>query len=478
MIRSTIGVYGLGVMGKNLALNLEENGSSVSVYNRKTSGEENVTEEFISKEGMGKSLFGAGSVSEFTESLKTPRKILIMVKAGKPVDDVIDGLLPHLEPGDILIDGGNSNFEDTGRRVKYLRSEKIQFVGMGVSGGEEGARYGPSLMPGATKKAWKQLSKIFEPVAAKSFDGSPCCTLIGSGGSGHFVKLVHNGIEYADMQLLSEVYHLMKMGLQMNEKEISEVFKYWNEGPLASYLVEITSEILKEKDEDGEPLIGKILDSAGQKGTGKWTAISALEQGLPLPAITQSVIARFISSLTELRKSSSISVEGPESTAFPDKEDFLAMLSDAYMASRMVVYAEGFFLITETSAEKKWSIDPASVAKIWQGGCIIRSELLKNIVAAFQQGSDLTHLFQSPIYSNRFRNVQSGWRACIGRAASAGIPIPVMMSALAQYDSLRLHWLPANLIQAQRDYFGAHTYERIDKPRGEFFHSDWGSKAE
>jgi 6-phosphogluconate dehydrogenase len=478
MSGSTIGVYGLGVMGRNLALNLEGHGNSVSVYNRKSKGEEKIVEGFLKNEGNGKNFTGSDTIADFVQSLEKPRKILIMVKAGDAVDSVIEELLPHLGKDDILIDGGNSHFEDTERRVKSLRKDGVQFVGMGVSGGEEGARFGPSLMPGSTKKAWKELNEIFEPIAAKSFDGSPCCTLIGSGGSGHFVKMVHNGIEYADMQLIAEAYQIMRSALGMSAIEISRQFSEWNNGSLGSYLFEITADILSVSDDEGEPLVDAILDSAGQKGTGKWTAINALELGLPASVISEAVFSRFVSSLTDLRKRSSYSVAGPVNHEKMNAAEMLPVLEDALLSSRMVAHAEGFYMITETSKEYKWDINPAEVARIWQGGCIIRSKLLNNIVAAYEQGYGLTHLLQAPIFANRFRTLQTGWRKCISMAALHGIPVPGMMAALSQYDSLRSERLPANLIQAQRDYFGAHTYERIDKPRGQFFHTDWKDESD
>jgi 6-phosphogluconate dehydrogenase len=476
MSGSTIGVYGLGVMGRNLALNLEEHGNSVSLYNRKAKGEKEIVENFLRKDGKDRNFTGAKTVSDFVKSLEKPRKILIMVKAGEPVDSVINELLPHLDEGDILIDGGNSHYEDTGRRIKSLRFNKINFVGMGVSGGEEGARHGPSLMPGGTKKTWNQLRSIFESIAAKSFDGEPCCSFMGSDGAGHFVKMVHNGIEYADMQLIAEAYHIMKSGLGMNEEEISDRFRIWNEGPLGSYLFEITADILIAKDEDGEPLVDKILDSAGQKGTGKWTAFSSLDLGIPLPGITEAVYARFISSLTELRRSSSTQTEDQPDPGDIDREEMLQSLAEAMLASRIMCHAEGFYLITEASEKNRWNVDPAAVAKNWQGGCIIRSELLRTIVSAWEQGSSITHLLQSPLVANRFRKLQSGWRQSIRFAVEQGIPVPVMMASIAHYDALNSDRLPANLIQAQRDYFGAHTYERVDRPRGEFFHTDWKDK--
>jgi len=476
MSKATIGVYGLGVMGRNLALNLEEKGNRVSVYNHPMPGEEDVVSDFIEEEGESKSFFGAQSLSEFVHSLKTPRKILIMVKAGPPVDSVIAELTPLLGKGDILIDGGNSHFSDTERRSESLTSKSIHFVGMGVSGGEEGARFGPSMMPGTTEKVWGQLSPIFEPIAAKAFDGSPCCSRIGTAGSGHFVKMVHNGIEYADMQLIAEAYHFMKSVLHMSADEISKQFAEWNGGALNSYLFEISSEILIVKESDGTPLVEKILDSAGQKGTGKWTAITAMESGNPLPGITASVYARYISSFIELRTTASETLKGPTYDLPHTKDELLTFLEDALLASRVVCHAEGFFMITQTDRENDWEVDPATVARIWQGGCIIRSSLLKTIVKAFENDGNIEHLFLSPLISEILAGRQDGWRKFITAAATTGIPIPVMMSSLSQYDSFRFARLPANIIQAQRDYFGAHTYERTDKPKGEFFHTNWIDK--
>ncbi len=476
MSESKIGVYGLGVMGRNLALNLEEKGNRVSVFNRKTSGEENITEEFLAGDGAGKNFYGAGSVQSFTESLETPRKILIMVKAGKPVDMVIDELLPYLDSGDIITDGGNSNFKDTSRRVEFLKSKKILFVGMGVSGGEEGARYGPSLMPGGNESAWEHIKPIFEPAAARAFDGSPCCAWIGEGGAGHFVKMVHNGIEYADMQLIAESYHFMKNGLQMGAEKMAGQFARWSDGDLSSYLIEITSQILTKKDDDGQPLVDKILDSAGQKGTGKWTSVTALELGVPLPSISQAVFARFTSSLTDLRDKISAGNPGSSIIAYDEKSDLLEWLGDALLASRMVSYAEGFHVIQSASDEFGWKIDLASVAKIWQGGCIIRSELLKLIHTAYSDQPKLEHLLLNRDYAGKVKELQENWRFVVAAAVNHRLPVPNMMAALSQYDSLQTKRLPANLIQAQRDFFGAHTYERIDQPQGKFFHTDWMGK--
>ena len=477
MSRSDIGVYGLGVMGRNLALNFEDKGNSVSVYNRRTKGEETVTNDFLSDEGKRKDFRGHEDVRSFVTSLSTPRKILLMVKAGKPVDLVIEELLPFLDSGDILIDGGNSNYNDTNRRVEKLAARNIRFVGMGVSGGEEGARNGPSMMPGGNPGAWKEIRSILEPAAARAFDESPCCTWIGSGGAGHFVKMVHNGIEYADMQIIAEAYHLMKHVLGMNSEEISNQFRKWNKSQLNSYLIEITGEILAVKDESGMPLTDKILDSAGQKGTGKWTAITALELGVPLPGITQSVFARFASSYKELRSAIAARHNQSYKKTGLSHSEFLSALADALLASRMVSYAEGFHLIQTKSDEAGWKISPGEVARIWQGGCIIRSKLLNDITEAFRQEPGLSHLFLSENYFGKLAGLQDGWRQIITEAVKSATPVPNIIAALSLFDTMRYEKLPANIIQAQRDYFGAHTYERTDRPRGEFFHTDWKKKS-
>lgn len=477
MEKSQIGVVGLGVMGKNLALNLEEKCNQVSVYNRTSEGEEHIVPAFLENEGKEKDFAGFRSMPEFVSSLERPRKLLIMVKAGQPVDDVITELIPLIEKGDILIDGGNSHFEDTERRAHQLSENNVHFVGMGVSGGEEGARHGPSMMPGTNPDTWKEIKSIFQPIAAQSFDGSPCITRIGSGGAGHFVKMVHNGIEYADMQLISEAYDFMKRGLKMTNEAIAERFSEWNSGNLEGYLMEITSDILTFKDSDGAPLIDKILDSAGQKGTGKWTAISALMNGTPSPGIAGAVIERYLSSLTDLRSSLSKKLDGPESFQIEEKEHALSDLRDAILSTRIMCHAEGFFIITEMNRIHDWGIEPHEVARIWQGGCIIRSKLLSPIVSAFKKEQELHHLLQSNSFLRMLSPVQDGWRKTISRSASMGIPSPVMMSSLSQYDSIRSKRLPANLIQAQRDYFGAHKYERTDQPRGNYFHTNWQEKS-
>ncbi len=478
MSKSHLGVYGLGVMGRNLALNFEGKGYRVSLYNRNAPGEQYVVDEFLAFEGVGKNFKGTSDVESFVESLDSPRKILMMVKAGDPVDMVIEELIPFLDKGDIIIDGGNSNFDDTNRRVDALIEKEILFVGMGVSGGEEGARKGPSLMPGGNKEAWPHLREMLESIAAKAFDGSPCCAWIGNQGAGHFIKMVHNGIEYADMQIISEAYHFMKVILGMKPQKMSDTFSDWNDTELDSYLIEITANILKVKDEQGGPLLDKILDSAGQKGTGKWTAITSLEQGVALPVISQAVFSRFFSSLTDLRRQFANRISSPILVSNQDRALLLHSLAQALFASRMVAYAEGFFLITETSKEFDWGIDPSSAARIWQGGCIIRSDLLNEIQKAYTEEISLEHLFLSNFYSQSFRNLINGWRKIVSTAVNEGLPMPAMSAALAQYDTLRSEKLPANLIQAQRDYFGAHTYERVDRHKGKFFHTDWIEESE
>jgi 6-phosphogluconate dehydrogenase len=473
MVPSQIGIYGLGVMGRNLALNFESKGLQVSVYNRRVPGEDHIAEQFMQSEGKGKQIFNAPDLPAFVESLEKPARILLMVKAGPSVDEVISELIPFMRRNDILIDGGNSHYADTERRMNSLLTDGLRYVGMGVSGGEEGARLGPSLMPGGDPEAWKDLKEILQPIAAESSDGKPCCNWIGRGGSGHFVKMVHNGIEYADMQILAEAYHIMSAGLKMSESSIADQFRTWNNGLLQSYLTEITADIFAATDEDGTPLIRKILDSAGQKGTGKWTAISALETGRPMPGITQAVFARFLSSLTGLRSRLSDTLPGPDTTIAGESDTVLTDLHDALLASRIICYAEGFYHITESGKEHDWNIDPGNVAALWQGGCIIRSRLLKPIVSSFEENPGLPHLLSSGEIASQLKPLQQGWRQTVSRAISGGIPVPVISASIAQYDSLRSARLPASLIQAQRDYFGAHTFERTDYPRGEFFHHIW-----
>lgn len=480
MSQSDIGIYGLGLMGSNLALNFESNGYSVSVSNRTDGEDTNLISSFMKDHGAGKRFTPSANLKDFVASVRKPRVILIMIKSGDPVDDMISALLPHLDDGDTLVDCGNSHFEETRRRAASLRFKKINYAGVGISGGAEGARYGPSMMAGTTKKCWKSLGKLLEPIAAKAFDDSPCCALAGSDGAGHFVKMVHNGIEYADMQILAEVYHIMRFLLYMSPSDISEKFRQWNNTSLGSYLLYITADILQVQDDNGELLLDKILDSAEQKGTGRWTVQTASQMGIQLPVISASVDSRSISSLTGLRRRLSGSLDGPEPNPVSDplrhKENVLQHLEHAYMASRLIATAEGFYLLTEASHQYKWKIDAAEIARIWQGGCIIRSELLRTIVAAYGQGSNFNHLLLSPIFSNRFRNLQEGWRETIKLAVSNGIPVPAMSASLQQYDAMRSIHLPANLIQAQRDYFGSHGFRMRDKPGDAHYHSVWNKE--
>lgn len=472
MGKADIGIYGLGVMGRNLALNFEEHGYTVALFNRTVPGkEEGVVEAFL--ENKSGNFIGATSEKEFIAALDQPRKILLMVKAGKAIDGVIWDLLPLLNVGDILIDGGNSHYLDTQRRAGYLGNKGIYFTGMGISGGEEGARYGPSLMPGGFQKAWKEIRPLLENIAAKDPEGKPCCGWIGKSSAGHFVKMVHNGIEYADMQLIAEAYHIMKAGLGMEADKIADRFTGWNQGGLNSYLLEITADILKARDEDGSPLLDKILDSAGQKGTGLWTSVAALECGTPLPVITSSVFTRVLSSLKPLRKKISQKLKGPEPTGPGDTERVLDNLRQAFLACRIIALSEGFFLISEASKEYGWNIKRAEVSRIWQNGCIIRSELLKPVRETFKRQPEIEHLLAGELFAEILQDTHYALRNTISLAVQHGIPCPAMSNALAQYDMLRSEWLPANIIQAQRDYFGAHQYERTDRPRGSFFHTEW-----
>jgi 6-phosphogluconate dehydrogenase len=472
---SDIGVIGLGVMGRNLALNLADHGCRVAVFNRRAPGEEHLVREFVDSAGDRDRIAGAETLEAFIGSLARPRKILLMITAGKPVDYVLADLVPLLESGDIVIDGGNSHYEDTTRRTDDLAKQGILFVGMGVSGGEEGARYGPSLMPGGNDQAWETLRPILEPIAALAFDGSPCCAWMGGGGAGHFVKMVHNGIEYADMQLIAEVYDVITRGLGMSAAEAGELFALWSQTELSSYLVEITRDILATRDEDGEPLVEKIVDSAGQKGTGRWTGMAAMEMGVPLPAIGQAVFARYISAQRDLRLRASKTLSGPRTPIDTDRETVISELADGLLGGRMATYAEGFHFITTAGRKHGWQINPAAVAHIWQGGCIIRSRLLIDIEDAYRGEPGLEHLFLSDAYASALGRLQDGWRGAIGLAVDHGLPVPNMMAGLGLYDSLRAARLPANLIQAQRDYFGAHTYERVDRPEETGFHTEWGA---
>jgi 6-phosphogluconate dehydrogenase len=466
---SNIGIAGLAVMGENLVLNIESKGFSVSVFNRTSTK----TDRFLGTRAAGKSISGFHSVNEFVSSLERPRKVMMMLKAGEVVDDFIEQLLPYLEPGDIVIDGGNSNFHDTERRVSYLNEKGLLFVGTGVSGGEEGALKGPSIMPGGSFAAWKELEPIFMPVSAKVDDGTFCCSWIGNGGAGHFVKMVHNGIEYGDMQLICEAYHFMKDVLQMSAAEMHQVFSRWNEGALSSYLIEITRDILAYRDDDDQPLIDKILDTAGQKGTGKWTVIAALDAATPLSLISESVFARCISAKKDERLTASAVFSGPDVNYAGNKNEALQDLKQALYMAKMISYAQGFDLMREASIEYKWDLNFGEIARIWRGGCIIRSVFLDKITEAFKENSKLENLLLAPFFKGQIVDSQQNLRTILVTALQHGIPVPCHSAAINYFDSFRSARLPANLLQAQRDYFGAHTYERLDKPRGEFFHTNW-----
>lgn len=470
-----IGLIGLAVMGQNLILNMNDNGFVVCAYNRTTEK----VDRFLANEAKGTKIIGAHSLKELADKLKKPRRVMLLVKAGPAVDDFIQNLLPHLEKGDIIIDGGNSEYTDSERRCKSLAEKGILFVGSGVSGGEEGARYGPSLMPGGNPAAWPSIKNIFQSIAAKC-DNQPCCDWIGDGGSGHFVKMVHNGIEYGDMQLIGEAYHLLKDGLGLSHDEIGAVFDDYNKTSLDSYLIEITRDIMLYKDTDGKPLVNKILDSAGQKGTGKWTAVASLEYGMPLTLIGESVFARYLSALKEERVEASKVLKGPKQSinlSPSEKKAFIGHISKALLASKIVSYAQGFMLLRSAAKQFNWKLNYGSIALMWRGGCIIRSVFLGRIKEAFDKNPDLNNLLLDPHYfSNELASLQDGWREVISKAVINGIPTPCLSTALAFYDGYRTPYLPANLIQAQRDYFGAHTYELLDK-RGEFVHTNWTGRG-
>jgi len=464
-----IGLIGLAVMGQNLVLNMNDHGFTVAVYNRTASK----VDAFLAREAKGTAVVGAHSVEELVGLLKRPRRVMLMIQAGQAVDDTIEQLLPYLEPGDIIIDGGNSLYTDSTRRTEYLESKGLLFVGAGVSGGEEGARHGPSIMPGGSPAAWPHVQPIFQAIAAKVADGSPCCDWVGENGAGHFVKMVHNGIEYGDMQLIGEAYHLMSAGLGLAPAEMSAVFGEWNRGKLDSYLIEITSHILAFTDTDGQPLVDKILDRAGQKGTGKWTVNSALEQGVPLTLIGEAVFSRFLSALKDERVLAAQSLHGPEIAFAGDRAALIADLRDALYAAKIVSYTQGYMLMRAAAAQFGWNLNYGGVALMWREGCIIRSAFLGKIKEAFESQPDLLNLLLDPYFRDEVTGSQSAWRRVVAQAVTLGIPVPTLSSALAFFDGYRHERLPANLLQAQRDYFGAHTYERIDKPRGEVFHTNW-----
>jgi 6-phosphogluconate dehydrogenase len=469
--KADIGLVGLAVMGENLILNMESKGFTVACFNRTVS---KVDDFVINGRGKGKNIIGCRSIEEFVAKLEKPRRAMLMVKAGKPVDEFIELLIPHLEKGDIIIDGGNSHFPDTIRRTKYLADKGLLYVGTGVSGGEEGALKGPAIMPGGNPAAWPSVEKILKAISAKAPDGTPCCAWMGSDGAGHFVKMVHNGIEYGDMQLICEAYHLMAQGLAMTAQEMHGVFAEWNKGVLDSYLIGITADILAKNDPDtGKPLVDVILDTAGQKGTGKWTSVAGLDLGIAIPQIAEAVFARCMSAIKEERVAAAQKLRGPKGKFKGDRKKFIQQLHDAVYASKICSYAQGYQLLRAASAEYKWNLKYGEIALVWREGCIIRAQFLGKIKEAFDRKHDLANLLLDPYFRKVVGKAQSAWRKVIKTAVGLGVPVPVMGAALSYYDSYRAERLPANLLQAQRDYFGAHTYERVDKPRGEFFHTDW-----
>ncbi len=473
MKKSDIGLIGLAVMGENLVMNMESKGFTVSVYNRTA---EKVT-KFVEGRAKGKNIVGTYSLEELVASLEKPRKVMMMVKAGSAVDSMIEQLLPILEDGDIIIDGGNSHFPDTARRTAYVESQGKLYIGTGVSGGEEGALNGPSMMPGGSPAAWESVKPIFQAICAKVEDGSPCCDWVGENGAGHFVKMVHNGIEYGDMQMICEAYQLMRDYIGMSDDEMHEVFAKWNEEELDSYLIEITKDILAYKDEDGSPLVEKILDTAGQKGTGKWTGIAALDEGVPLTLIGEAVFARCLSAMKDERVQASKIITGPKVAFEGDKEAFINDIKDALFAAKIVSYAQGYTLMSSAAKTYGWNLNYGGIALMWRGGCIIRSVFLGKIKEAFDNNPALPNLLLDPYFKGVMEKAQAGWRRVVAAAITAGIPMPATTSALSYFDGYRTERLPANLLQAQRDYFGAHTYERIDAPRGEFFHTNWTGKG-
>ncbi len=464
-----IGLIGLAVMGQNLVLNMNDQGFKVVVYNRTVSK----VDAFLENEAKGTNVIGAHSIEEMVSHLKRPRRLMLLVKAGSAVDDFIEKITPYLEEGDIIIDGGNSMFQDSIRRTKYLESKGLRFIGTGVSGGEEGARHGPSIMPGGTPSAWPHVKEIFQRISAKVEDGSPCCDWVGEDGAGHYVKMVHNGIEYGDMQLICEAYELMKDGLAMTPDEMHHVFAEWNKGELDSFLIQITRDILAYKDDDGQPLVDKILDTAGQKGTGKWTVINSAELGIPTTLIGEAVYARCVSALKDDRVAAAKKLKGPKPKITGDREKFIEDIRKALYASKIISYAQGYMLMRAAAQEYKWKLNYGGIALMWRGGCIIRSRFLGKIKEAFDKKPKLSNLLLDQFFKKAIRESQRSWRNVVATAAKKGIPTPAFATALSFYDAYRSDRLPANLLQAQRDYFGAHTYERLDAPRGQFFHTNW-----
>jgi len=473
MKKADIGVVGLAVMGENLILNMESKGFTVACFNRTISK----VDDFISGRAAGKNIIGTQTIEELVASLETPRKVMCMIKAGGAVDAFIDQVIPFLDKGDIIIDGGNSHFPDTIRRTKKVEEAGLLYIGTGVSGGEEGALLGPSIMPGGSPAAWDAVKPIFQKISAQTDAGEPCCEWVGSDGAGHFVKMVHNGIEYGDMQMICETYQMMKEGLGLSNEEMHDVFTEWNASELDSYLIEITRDILGYKTDDGEAVIDQILDTAGQKGTGKWTAVSALDLGQPLTLIGEAVFARCLSALKDERVEAAKVLSGPATTFDGDKAAMIADLKQALYASKIVSYAQGYQLMREAAKEYNWELKNGEIALMWRGGCIIRSVFLGNIKEAFDANPDLVNLLLAPFFKDAVENAQAAWRRVIMKSVELGIPMPAIGAALAYFDGYRSERLPANLLQAQRDYFGAHTYERLDKPRGEFFHTNWTGRG-
>ncbi len=474
MSNNDIGLIGLAVMGENLILNIENHGYSVAVYNRTVSKVDN----FINGRAKGKNINGCKTLEELAANLKRPRRVMLMVKAGQPVDDFIEMLLPHLEKGDIIIDGGNSHFPDTIRRTKYLEEKGFLYIGTGVSGGEEGALKGPAIMPGGSPDAWQHVKAIFQDISAKVEDGSPCCQWVGSDGAGHFVKMVHNGIEYGDMQMICEAYSLMKNVLGLTGEEMHDVFAEWNEGELNSYLIEITRDIMAKKDDEtGKPMVDVILDRAGQKGTGKWTSQAALDLGIPSQTIAEAVFARALSAIKDERVHASKILNGPGVKFDIDKKEFIEMIRKGLYAAKICSYAQGFQLLRAAAADYNWDLKYGEIALMWRNGCIIRAQFLGEIRDAYDKQPDLPNLLLDPYFKNIIEKNQTAWRKVVAKAVEFGIPVPAFSSAIAYYDGYRSETLPANLLQAQRDYFGAHTYERVDKPRGEWFHTNWTGRG-
>jgi len=470
MKKADIGMIGLAVMGQSLVLNMESKGFTVACYDLNP---EQSVKGFVEGRGAGKNLVGAYSLEEFVQSLEKPRRVMMMIRAGKPVDDYIEKLIPLLEEGDIIIDGGNSHFPDTMRRTAYVESKGLLYIGSGVSGGEEGALKGPSMMPGGSPAAWPHVKPIFQAICAKVDNGDACCDWVGENGAGHFVKMVHNGIEYGDMQLICEAYQLMRDGLGMSNEEMHEVFAEWNKGELDSYLIEITRDILAYKDENGEYTVDKILDTAGQKGTGKWTAISALDEGVPLTLIGEAVFARCLSAMKDERVTAA-SVFPKTIPAFEgDKKAFIEAIRKALYASKIISYAQGYTLMRTAAKSNNWNLNYGGIALMWRGGCIIRSVFLSKIKEAYDKNPELENLLMDDYFGNAIKELVPAWREVVAYAVKAGIPMPAFSSALSYFDGYTSAKLPANLLQAQRDFFGAHTYERLDTPRGEFFHTDW-----